>query len=134
MFRGTQSERCTLHVSRVDSAPYSFLKFLLNPQLGFGTLLSFSSYLSDQFFLSSGTANVPNFKQSLKQCFIPYIKLFQNTQREKTFPSYLSLNSLKINMLQSLRCMLPHFIGCKSLLPGILVFISIFVPIHMARG
>jgi len=45
----------------------------------------------DQLLLFNGTANVPNFKQSLKQCSIPYIKLFQNTPREKTSPSYLSL-------------------------------------------
>jgi len=51
----------------------------MSPQLCFGTLLIFSSYLCDQLLLSSGTANVPNLKQSLRQCSIPYIKLFQNT-------------------------------------------------------
>jgi hypothetical protein len=67
----------------------------MSPQLGFGTLLSSSSYLCDQLLLAIGRTNAPNFKQSLRQCSIPYIKLFENTpniEQKKclllTFPYY----------------------------------------------
>jgi len=77
----------------------------MSPQLGFGTLLNFSSYLCDQLLLSSGIANVPNFKQSLRQCFIPYIKLFQNTPRKKNIsflPFPIIMNTQPTNTTQKL--------------------------------
>jgi hypothetical protein len=75
----------------------------MSSQLGFGTLLSFSSYLCDQLLLSSGTANVPNFKQSLRQCFIHKIVSKHPKRKNVSFlPFPVLMNTQPTNTTQKL--------------------------------